>query len=130
MLAMATTPKFTNEMNVQLVDIANADGTTAESLFTAGTTGSRVDAIVATTDEDTANCVIVLSVSDGTITMPLGEITVAHSSAVAVDLLDGMVGLDADGALFLGAGWTLEVNLKTAITAAKTCWIKATGGDY
>ena len=129
-MAMGTEPRFPATINTQLVDITVGDTTTEETLFTAGADGARIDSIIATTDEDTADCIVVLSVSDGTITMPLGEVTVIHNSTQSVDLLADVVGLDINGSFFLKGGWTLTVALKTTITSTKTCWIKAEGGDY
>ena len=53
-MAMGTEPRFPAVINTQLVDLKIADTTVAETLFTAGADGARIDSIIATTDETTA----------------------------------------------------------------------------
>ena len=49
-MAANVTPIFPSVVNNGRVTIVNADGTTAKSLFSAGSNGSRVDQIVCTSD--------------------------------------------------------------------------------
>ncbi len=134
---MNTEPRFTSAINTQLVDITNSDGTTEETLFTAGSEGSRVDSIYASTDEDTADVELILSIDDGTITMPISNTTIIQGSGtdgtnMSVNLLNNtnLPFINDDGVLYLKSGWTLKVKLVTTITASKTCWIGVQGGDY
>lgn len=137
-MAAATSPIFTTSVETAVQDIVNADGTTPQTLVTAGANGARVVAVTATTD-DTAAIDFSLYVQRdgagtnfllGTVSVPAGA---GNTSAVAaVDLLDPakIKGLDLDGTLILGGTDVLKVAARTAVTAAKTTYIVGLYGDY
>lgn len=131
-------PIFLNTVSTKNVSIVNADGTTLKLLFTAGADGGAVTKLSATNTNAAAAVIAVLTVSDGTDAVVIGEVTVplgagTDGSTPAKNLLDVLAlpgVLQADGSLILGPNATLSVNAKAAVTAAKSLDISAGGGSY
>ena len=130
-------PIFLNLVTIINQSIANADGTTPKIVFTATADGGAVTKCSATTT-DTSAVIAVLTVSDGTTTVTLGEVTVpagagTDGSTPAKNLLDSAAmpgAFQEDGSLVLGNAATLSINAKVAVTAAKTLDISTQGGQY
>jgi len=130
-------PIFLNTVSSANVSIANGDGTTQKNALVAGADGAAVTNLNATST-DTASKIVVLKINDGSTSIVVGEVTVpagsgTNGTAPAVNLLDdvAMPGLlQADGSLILGAGCTLTLGVKAAVTAAKTIDINVQGGQY
>lgn len=129
-------PIFPNVIQNQAVSFVNADGTAEKTLVTGGTNGTRIDAISVTSD-DTSNRDFRLSINNGAtsyivgeITVPLGAGTDGATKAKKVLNSADLPWLDASGALFIKAGWKLNINAKVAVTAAKTVAFVAHSGDY
>lgn len=134
------TPKITPQNFVQGTDSAG----TYKTLFTAGTDGSKITGIVASSTDGSATHVLTLvltrSATDyiiGSYTIPINSGT--SGSAVNVDLLNGgpanlIVGLpvDNDGQkyLFLESGDTLRATFATALTSSTRINIITIGADF
>lgn len=118
------------------VEFVNADGTTAQTVFTSGTDGAVLRHLNACSDDTSAiDCSIYLN--DGTADYLLGTVTVptlagTDGTEPAVDLLDpGLIpGVGIGGELFIPATWTVKVGLGAAVTAAKTLTLVGIGVDY
>lgn len=134
---MASTPEYLGAKNSQCTVFENADGTTAKTIFSAGANGARVHLVSASTDDATPS--LRLLKHDGTTACILATFQLPTNSgrtagAPAVDLLDPAVipSIPADPGRFLtlGAGETLQAEMVTALTVAKTIHIVADGVDY
>ena len=112
--------------------IANADGTDKKTVITGATDGTLVYDLVAVSD-DTVSRSLVIYLNDGTTDWPIGTVSVADgaTSASLLNVID-IPSLDKrdDGALILANGQSLSVASTAAITAEKTIWITAVGGNY
>lgn len=137
-MAAATTPIFVEAVETATQDIVNADGTTPQTLITAGADGARVFSVSVATDDTAAIEYSLYLQRDGagtnfllgTKNVPAGS---GNANATpAVDLLDPafMKCLDTDGTLVLGGTDVLKVAARTAVTAAKTTYVVGTYGDY
>lgn len=131
-----TLPIFPLVVKTSAVSFVNADGTTEKTLVTAGSNGTRIDSIAATST-DTATKILVLSVYDGATSYPIGEVTIpigagTDGSTLAVKVLSlaSMPWLDSSGSIFLASTWSLRVAPKTAVTSAKVTNVVAFSGDY
>src|SRR6476646_352883 len=78
-MAANTTPIFVLTINNKGVTFVNADGTATKDIFVAGSNGSRVGAVSATTTDTSSNLVL-LYAYDGATAYRVGEITVAAAS--------------------------------------------------
>lgn len=140
---MTNTPVFTQTPKIGLVTCVNADGTTAKTVYTAGSNGSKIVALTATSTEvNPNNRTFTVSITRSataytlvTVTIPFGSGT--DGSTAAVDLLNSTIlpslPLDNDGQkyLFLQSGDTLTVALTTsAVTAGKTVTFAAIAADF
>ena len=132
-------PIFVGSMNVGLAKLENADGTALKTLFTAGSSGSRVDTISATSG-DTSTRVLQLWVSSGGVDYLLGEVSVtlgagSDGATKAINVLNAtdLPWVRSEGGnavLYLESGEVLKVMSKVAVTAAKAIYLRAQGGDY
>lgn len=130
-------PIFLNTVESANVSLANADGTTQKSALVAGADGAAVTNLSATST-DSADKTVVIKIDDGSTSVVVGEVVVPDGSGTngtdpAVNLLSAsaLAGLlQADGSLLLGAGCTLTVGAKVAVTAAKVVDIHVQGGQY
>jgi hypothetical protein len=129
---MATTPQFVSVPNTIGANYANADGTTAKTVFTAASGGSRIDAIVVSTNDTAANKLVVGLVKSAT-TYYLGTYSFSASgdgtAYVATDILTLIPGLGALG-LVLKTGDTLTIAMVNSVTAVKTTSVVVLGGDF
>lgn len=117
---------------------SNTNGATA---YTAGTAGGRVMSLTAVTD-DTVTVNVFVWILRGATVIPIALVNVPLSSGNTnaarfnVDFLDGVniVGLPLDNTgkryIPLLAGDVLRVGALANLTAAKTCWVHASGSDY
>lgn len=111
------------------------------AIYTAGTSGGRVMSLTAVTD-DTVTVNVFIYIYRGSTVIPLGLVNVPLSSGNTfaarynVDLLDGIniVGLPVDNTgkryIPLMANDVLKCGALANLTAAKTCWVHASGNDY
>jgi hypothetical protein len=117
---------------------SNTNGATA---YTAGSKGGRVMSLTAVTD-DTVTVNVFVWILRGSTVIPLGLVNVPLSSGNTnaarfnVDFLNGanIVGLPVDNAgrqyIPLMPNDVLRVGSAAGLTAAKTCWVQASGNDY
>lgn len=138
--AFIQTPKVTPQNFVQGTDTAG----TYKTLFTAGSNGSKVVAVVASTDDGSATHVLTLAVVRSAVTYVLGAYTIPVSSGTSgaianVNLLAGgpsslITGLpvDNDGQryIFLESGDTLTATFATALTSSKRIDMITIGADF
>lgn len=136
---MSAAPIFVGSVKTGQAALVNADGTALKTLFTAGANGARVDTISASSDDSSDRTVQLWKTVSGTDYL-LGEVLVvdgAGSNGVdkAVNLLNAtdLPWVRSEGGnpvMYLGANEVLKVAAKVAVTAAKTVYLVAQGGDY
>ncbi len=140
-------PRYANVPNGGVAAIAASSNTVTlgsdtngVAAFTAGSQGGRVYTLVANTN-DTVAINVLLYILNGSSVRPLGIVNVPLSSGNAanvlgVNMLDAAVlkGLPVDQAgnryIPLQANEVLKCGALANLTAAKTCWVTALGGDY
>ena len=112
--------------------IVPADTTAKKTVITGATDGTLVYDLVAVSDDTVARS-LVIYLNDGTNDWPIGTVSVADgaTSASLLNVID-IPSLDKrdDGALILANGQSLKVASTVAVTALKTIWITAVGGNY
>jgi len=119
---------------------SNTNGTTIE---TAGTYGTRIISLTATSNDTVSRDVFVYILRGGSTVIPLGLVTVAASSGnvtgasrFAVDFLNGTnipgLPLDNTGRQYIPllGGDVLRATTLTALTAGASIFIQASGLDY
>lgn len=121
--------------NVAL-DIENADGTTSQTLLTAGANGARITSIGVVSD-DTAAVVLNIFYNDGSTDFLLGSVTVptlagTDGSTPAVSILNitDLPFLCEDLSFFLEGSDLIKVASQAAVTTAKKVTVIAQYGDY
>jgi hypothetical protein len=137
---VGTQPQFVATPNVGVAQITNGTATTAETVFTAGSSGSKVTALSLSSTDTTARVVQVALVRSstsyilGTVTVPITAGTdgvTASVDAISQGLLPGLP-LDNDGQhyLLLDSGDTLTIVPTATITSAKIISGVAIGGNF
>lgn len=134
---MASTPNYLGAKNCKCTIIDDGDGTTNQTIFTAGANGARVHLISASTDETTPT--LHLKKNDGATTCILATYQLPTNAgratgAPAIDLLDPAVipSIPADPGQFLtlGPNETLEVAMTVALAVGKSVHVVVDGVDY
>lgn len=132
-MAANTTPIFPGTVTTDAVRFENADGTTAKTLLTAGSAGTRVDAIIVTST-DTSAKTLTLGMLKGAVTYRIGEIVVPIGAGTngTEKPADGFtLALPfGGGSINLEAGCSLTVAAQVAVTSGKALDVVAFGGDY
>jgi hypothetical protein len=117
--------------------------TNAVTVYTAGSNGGRIEALVANSD-DTAAVNIFVFLQDGSSNVyPLGIVNIPLSSGnlgtvANVDILAGsgirLLGMSIDHTgkryISIPGSWLLRVSTLANMTAAKKCYVTASGFDY
>lgn len=139
-MAANTSPIFGANAKTQGTQFANADGTTAKTIYTAGTNGSRILSVNAVTTDTAVNDVALsVQVGGSGTSYPVGAVAVAAGSGnnanpptASVELLLGasIAGLLADGSLQLGANDTLQAAVLAAVTSGKTLTLFVQASDF
>lgn len=139
-MAGTATPIFPQSLKTSTVRIANADTTTIKTLVTPPTNGSKVVAVLLTSD-DTSSKDVQLVVTKGGVDYPIGTInmpitagTIAATSAVNgldVSKIAGLP-LDRDGQryLLLESGAVLGIKALTTLTSGKFINAVAIHSDF
>jgi hypothetical protein len=117
------------------VTIANADGTTAKTIHTAGANGTRIEKLIAVSTDTSARDVSILvnGVSIGTVSVPAGA---GNSSGTAAkDILadpniPGIIDAYGNKVIYVKGSATLQAQMGTTITAAKNVYVSAMGGGF
>lgn len=118
----------------------NADGTNKKTVATAGSDGSKLVALIATST-DTANRVASIYLTRSATSYLLGSVAIplasgSDGSTAGINLLSSSLipGLpvDNDGQtyIFLESGDTLQVAMQVAVTAAKEIDVLAVFGNF
>ncbi|HET8870414.1 MAG TPA: hypothetical protein VFM48_08215 [Aquabacterium sp.] len=136
---MGSTPQFIATVKTPTLSIANADGTTFKNLYTAGTSGGRIDA-VSIANSDVSNAYTVqFAVSKSGVDYPIGEVAVpagsgTNGTALAVSALSSVfmpfLDVTESNALFLESGVILRAKVKSTVAGANTLSLVGFGGDY
>lgn len=112
------------------------------NIFTAGTYGSRVISLIASTDDNLAVVNVWIYIYRGTTVIPVGLVPVAANSGNTnavrfnVDFLNGanILGLPIDNTgrpyIPLLAGDILKASTIVQLTAGRSCWINCSALDY
>lgn len=134
------TPKVTPQNFVQGTDAAG----TYKTLYTAGANGSKVVAVMVSTDDGSASHLLTLALTRSATDYTIGTYTLpvnsgGDGSTAGVDMLRGgpntlIKGLpqDNDGQsyLLLESGDTLRLTFATALTASKRINVITIGADF
>ncbi|MBX0328257.1 hypothetical protein K2Z83_11275 [Oscillochloris sp. ZM17-4] len=133
---MATSPQFVAVPNVALTKFTNSDGTNPKAVFTPGSSGSRIHAVVGTSTDTAAARFTVWLVRSGTSYL-LDTVTLPAASAITPttnwSLLDTdwFTWLDPnDPSLILPADVTISIAPAVAVTSGKEVSFLIFGGDF
>lgn len=136
-MAVTFKPIFTQTLKTPSLDIENADGTTAQTLLTAGTDGTNISSL-AVTSTDTSVVTLQLYINDLSTDFLIGEVDIPIGAGTdggttpAVNLLDSadIPFMQNDGSLPIQGLYLLKVAAKVAVTAARKVTLTAFAGDY
>lgn len=130
---MASSPQFISSPNTKGTSFANSDGTTAKTIFTPGSNGSRVHAI-SIVSTDTSARDITLAIVQSSVAYIIARFTLAAASTITItNGLDNYLMpwiLSSDPYLILQNGTTLQANMEATITSGKKVDIAVFGGDF
>ncbi len=135
---MSSAPSFITSPKNPAVAFANADATAFKTLMTAGSSGSRLDSLIASST-DTVSNVMQLAVTKSAVDYVIGEVTIPANAgtngvvkSVAVLNPTDIPGLTytEGGALYLENGAVLKARMKTAVAGAFAVQLLGVGGDY
>lgn len=141
-MAVTSTPVFVQTPKNYKLQIVNADGTSLKTIATGGTNGTKISAIVVTSN-DTAARNVTWGITTSAVFFPLGTVQIPITAGqvdltnTAVNLLDigktpGLP-VDSDGNPYIflsGTGDTLQAEVTTSVTAAKAVTFVAIGADF
>jgi hypothetical protein len=131
-------PLFVGKGNAVGKTFVNADGASAKDLVVADTTyGTKVLAMLATSDDDTDPVVVDIYLHDGSNAFRVGSVNVPADSGTdgataTVDLMgtDLLPWLDTDGEFFLPDGWKIQVAPAAAVGSGHTLTVVCIAGDF
>jgi hypothetical protein len=129
---MATSPQFVNTVNNGKAMILNADSTAVKDVFTAGTSGSRIERLIITSIDTIAHHVM-LMIDESASVYGLASIIVPASTngeLAQVNVLRALFPDDADPALTMQSGEKLTASVTTAVTGSGAVYVMAFGGDF
>jgi hypothetical protein len=136
---MAQNPLFVGTIKTPVAQIQNSDGTNAVTFFTAGVSGSKLEAIAATSTDTSAvvvQAIVTVSAVDyviGEINIPAGAGTNGTADSVRIMNITDLPWLCGDGVnqvLLLASGVPLKFKAKTTVTAGKVLQFFGQGGDF
>lgn len=137
-MAVTNTPIFPQALGAGHVQIANADASNLKTIYTAGSNGSKIVAVIAA-GNDTSSRDLTLGITSSSVFYELSTYTLAITGGTvagtpAANLFTGIIGLpiDNDGQpyVFLKSGETLQVKSLTTVTSGKTIEVSAFGSDF
>jgi hypothetical protein len=139
-MALTYKPPFIQTAKIGVVQTLNADGTNNKTVVTAGSNGTKVVSLTASST-DTSNRIFQVQVSRSgtdyilcTVTVPAASGT--DGTTASVDLLNSTIlpGLPADNDgqryLFLQSGDTLTVKCTTTVTSGKIVSFASVEADF
>lgn len=127
-----TSPLFTLTPLNKGAQFVNADSTTKKSIYTAGSNGGRIDAIMVSSNSTAAEN-LAFYINDGTTDFYLGNVNIPIGSGyTTVARVEGLaqIGPPYTTALILAAGYILKANAVAAVTSAKTVDVIVMAGDF
>jgi hypothetical protein len=136
---MSATPSFIASPQTPTGQFENADGTSFKTLYTAGSSGGRVDTLIATNTDTVAAYVVQLALQISRVDYVIGEVSVpigagTNGSAKSVAMLNqtDIPGLayTESGALYLASGVALRARVKTTVSGSFKVQIVGAAGDY
>jgi hypothetical protein len=138
-MAISNLPFFPQSINSDKQTLANADLQTVKTISTAGTNGSKISMLLATSSDTSARDVILYITISGT-NYQIGQISIPITagelnSTPAVNLLNSSqlqlpVDVNGNPFIYLGNGASLTCNAPITVTTAKTINLLATREDY
>lgn len=131
-MAAGTAPIFEAAPIVKGVTVVPADTTSKKTIATGGANGSRIDAIMVSSD-DTAAVNLAFWIYDGSTDYYIGNVVVpigsGYTTVARVDALNTLS--PSLGYLVLpSSSHVLKCSAVATVTAAKTVTVVAMGGDY
>jgi hypothetical protein len=135
---MSSTPAFVATPQTPAAQFQNADGTTFKTLYTAGSSGGRVDTLIGTSTDTVSAYVVQLALQKSSVDYVLGEVNVplgsgTNGSAKSVAMLNttDIPGLayTENGSLYLASGVALRARVKTAVSGSYVVQIVGVAGD-
>jgi len=133
---MATTPQFVAAPNLGCTKFENSDATTTKTIFTAGSSGSRIQAMFATSTSPAALQFTLALVRSSvsyiidTFTIPGANLTTPAPNWNMLDP-EWLRWLDpSEPHLILPSGVTLNVTPLAAVPSGKEVSILVMGGDF
>ena len=132
---MAATATFPSAANNGSQTFVNSDGTTAKAVYTAGTSGGRLNALNAASNDTSSHDVQVwlnLGGSDVLIATVSVAAGAGNTSGVAQTNILASLGsvLDPAGYWILKASAVVKLSMVVAVTAAKTVYAVGIGSDF
>lgn len=130
-MAANTSPIFPLTPKTSPVTIVNADGTTKKTLLTAGTNGTKLDAVKIVSD-DTATVTLSFYLTKGGTDYLVGTVSVTAGTGVTpgTSPAEALEYVNDGYALALEAGVVLKVAASASVTSGKTVTIVAHAGDF
>lgn len=137
-MATTNTPIFAQQIINPCVQILPADLSNFKTLRTGSTNGDRIDNLIAVNSDTTAR-VLQFAINNGATDFIIGEVSLpALAGADGVGTVKGVnvlspanfPGLNANGSLYLQAGYLLKVKSLTTIGAGKQVNLVGFGGAY
>jgi len=136
---MSANPTFFGMLKNPAATIVNADGTSFVTVMTAGSSGSKLESLIASNGDSAVTTVLQLAITIGGVDYIIGEVSVplgagTNGTTKSVDLLNtsDIPGLRSDGVntyLYLAASSVLKVKAKVAIAGANKMYLLGQGGD-
>jgi hypothetical protein len=130
---MASTPQFTTTPKIGIANIsaanANRDGSgTIPTVFTAGSSGSRIEEVVVKAEDNPADSIIILWIYDGATAFIFDEIDLGDPGAASTTVTAFRLSRRYEN-LVLPTGYSLRATLTVAPTAGDVNVI-GLGGDF
>lgn len=141
-MTVSNLPIYPQVIKDYAVQILAADTSSLKTIATGGANGTKIDSLIASSSDNSANRDVTLYKTIGgtdyllgTVTIPVAAGTVGSISGnPSIDLLANLAGLAADSNgnkdLYLASGTTLRIKSTTTVTTSKQINIVGSGGDY
>lgn len=130
---MATTPQFVSTPHIGVNDVSTAntarDGSgTIETIFTAGSNGSRVEEIVLKATADPADSTVVIFLHDGSNYFVFDEFDIGNPAAASTTVESYRTSRTYEN-LVLANGWSIRASITVALTSG-VINVFCLGGDF
>lgn len=130
---MATDPQFTATPKIGVASVSTAntarDGTgTTAVVFTAGSSGSRVEEIVVKATGDPADSIVTIFLHDGSNFWLRDEFDLGNPAAASTTV-EGYIASRTYANLVLPSGWSIRAAITVALTSGVVN-VFAHGGDF